>query len=178
MPHAPRGCRTPRKTRPHVDGQSIREGLAGCPWEGRLEVLQERPMVVVDGAHNPAGASVLRRLWRRISPSEDSSLVFGVLADKDYQRMLREACPAGGSYHTHETPRGTGPASGNPCPLGSNDPAGERRSLRTAGRLWSAPLRLAGEKDLVCITGSLYLVGETRVRFTGSRKPASQLSGG
>jgi len=37
----------------------MRMGLAGAKWEGRLEILQERPTVLVDGAHNPAGASAL-----------------------------------------------------------------------------------------------------------------------
>ncbi|MCX5833639.1 MAG: bifunctional folylpolyglutamate synthase/dihydrofolate synthase [Deltaproteobacteria bacterium] len=160
-----------------VDDRSIREGLARCRWEGRLEVLQERPMVVVDGAHNPAGASVLREALEENFSFRRLILVFGVLADKDYRKMLGRLVPVADHIIL------TKPREERALP-----PDITARWLRTTGRraeviedsskALERALRLAGKNDLVCITGSLYLVGETRARFTGSKKPDILLSAG
>ena len=161
----------------YVDGQSIRDGLAGCPWAGRMEVLRERPMVVVDGAHNPAGASVLRKALEENFSFRRLILVFGVLADKDYRRMLRRLVPL--ADHIILTKPREERALQPEIPARWVRTTGRKAEvIEDSGKALERALRLAGEKDLVCITGSLYLVGETRTRFTGSRKPASQLSGG
>ncbi len=161
----------------YVDNGSILEGLAGCRWEGRLEVLRERPTVVVDGAHNPAGASVLQGALKEDFSFRKLILIFGVLADKDYRAMLGRLAPLAGHVIL------TRPREERALP-----PEIPARWLRTTGRraeviedsgkALECALRLAGENDLVCITGSLYLVGETRARFTGSKKPDVLLSAG
>jgi dihydrofolate synthase/folylpolyglutamate synthase len=161
----------------YVDDRSIREGLAGCRWEGRLEVLGERPTVIVDGAHNPAGASVLREALEENFSFRRLVLVFGVLADKDYRGMLRRLVPA--ADHVILTRPREERALLPDVPARWLRKTGRKAEvIEDSGKALERALRLAGEKDLVCITGSLYLVGETRVGLTGSRKPDNLLSGG
>ncbi|MGH7376030.1 MAG: bifunctional folylpolyglutamate synthase/dihydrofolate synthase [Candidatus Methylomirabilales bacterium] len=72
---------------------AVREGLAGARWPGRLQVVGERPCLLVDGAHNPAACRAVRdfleeeALGRRL-------LVFGALKDKDWGQMLEILLPA------------------------------------------------------------------------------------
>ena len=50
-------------------------------WPARFQRFDDR--IVIDGAHNPAGARVLVRTWREVFGEEKATLIFGVLADKD-----------------------------------------------------------------------------------------------
>lgn len=147
-----------------IGDQAVTEGIKATQWAGRLEVLQESPAVVVDGAHNPAGISALCRAiagefsWRRLI------LVFGVLSDKDYGAMLKKIAPLAqriiltrpGSERAVPAPDLR--AKGLPYTAGAVVREDPKEALREA-------LRLAGKGDLVCITGSLYLVGEIRRIF-------------
>jgi dihydrofolate synthase/folylpolyglutamate synthase len=161
----------------YVDDGSIIEGFGTCRWEGRLEVLQERPIVVVDGAHNPAGASVLREALKEDFSFRRLILVFGVLADKDYRAMLGKLVPA--ADHVILTKPREERALPPDIPAQWVRATGRRAEvIEDSGKAMERALRLAGKNDLVCITGSLYLVGEIRARFTGSRKPDILLSAG
>ena len=76
-----------------VDERLVVEGLGRTRWEGRLEVLRRAPMLLVDGAHNPAGAATLRRALQEGFPRRRLILIFGVLDDKDYPAMVRRLFP-------------------------------------------------------------------------------------
>jgi dihydrofolate synthase / folylpolyglutamate synthase len=79
----------------HVPAEAVTTGLADVQWRGRLERVRVRGgrELLLDAAHNPAGAaalaSYLREVWPRGVP-----IVFGVMADKDMDRMLAELAPA------------------------------------------------------------------------------------
>ena len=134
-------------------------------------------MVVVDGAHNPAGASALREALEENFSFRKLILVFGVLADKDYRRMLRMLVPL--ADHIILTRPREERALSPDIPARFIRTSGRRAEvIEDSGQALERALRLAGERDLVCITGSLYLVGETRVRFTGSGRPGKVPSGG
>ncbi|OHE23456.1 MAG: hypothetical protein A2Z43_08580, partial [Syntrophobacterales bacterium RBG_19FT_COMBO_59_10] len=76
-----------------VPGRAISEGLKRTRWEGRLEVLRRAPLLLVDGAHNPAGVAVLCRALERDFPRRRLFLIFGVMGDKDYLRMAKRLFP-------------------------------------------------------------------------------------
>ena len=63
-------------------------GLAAVQWPGRLAVLGRAPLVVVDGAHNPAGVAALARELPPILGDRRVTLVFAVMADKAWHAML------------------------------------------------------------------------------------------
>src|SRR5204862_4088266 len=65
--------------------EAVRAGLAAVRWPGRLAVLRERPLVVVDGAHNPAGATTLAAELPGVVGDRRVVLVFAVMADKDWR---------------------------------------------------------------------------------------------
>ena len=74
-----------------VDETAVRRGLQAVPWEGRLEVLERGPDLVLDGAHNPAAALVLAEYlteWRASRPEARVILVLGMMRDKDHVRFV------------------------------------------------------------------------------------------
>ena len=59
------------------------EGLAAARWPGRLELIHQKPDIILDGAHNPSGVTVLRKALDDYYPDAHRIFVFGMMADKD-----------------------------------------------------------------------------------------------
>ncbi len=150
-----------------IGDEAIRRGLAGVRWEGRMEVVRTRPTVVLDGAHNAAGAAALAGAlggfaYRRLT------LVLGILADKDWRGMIRRLAPLADRVIVTRPPEQRAQA---PEVLAAEARRWNRNveiavHPRQAVR---ASLRRAGPDDLVCIAGSLYLVGAVRPLFIASK---------
>ncbi len=144
-----------------IDDDAIARGVGGCRWPGRLEAvaLPEGPTVLLDGAHNPAGAAALAEHLASLATPFD--LVFGTLADKDAAGMSA-AARAG---RAPRLARAAGLAAsavrrrarGAPALAGATPAERCRRSAGAGAR------RGRGRSPpLLVVTGSLYLVGEAR----------------
>lgn len=148
-----------------IGEDAVRSGLATGRLPGRLEVVQQRPMVVVDAAHNPQKATALAadltRSGRRCVG------VVGVLAAKQAREVLAELAPTLRALVATE-----------PSVLGKPSlPADELAAI--AGEVGIGDVvaesepeaaleraqAMAGEEDVVLVTGSLYLIGELRRRW-------------
>ena len=141
----------------------IREGIASARWPGRME---EVGGVLLDGAHNPDGAAALAAALPVLHPSRPVELVFGVLSDKDHVGMLAALAPAARRIHlvAPDSPRAREPGSYLAAARGLGIAVDVHGSLPEA--LTCA--RAAGRDGaLVCVAGSLYLVGEARVLLAG-----------
>ncbi|HSW10694.1 MAG TPA: folylpolyglutamate synthase/dihydrofolate synthase family protein [Bacillota bacterium] len=145
---------------------AIRQGLAQARWPGRFEVLRRRPWVILDGAHNPQGAAVLRRTLETVLPGARPVMVLGAMGDKDIDGLVE---PLAAIARTVVATRPTYPGR-------AADPAAIAAAARRAGgdvqaiEPAAAALRraldlLAGEDDVLVVAGSLYLVGEARSRL-------------
>lgn len=145
-----------------IADDAVGEGLRAVRWEGRLEVLSETPALVVDGAHNPAGIAALRRALAEDFPRRRLILIFGVLRDKDYRSMLRTIAPAADRLIL------TRPGSGNRAmppediEVIARQYAGKVSVIGDPRSALAEAFRTAGPRDLICATGSLYLVGEVK----------------
>jgi dihydrofolate synthase/folylpolyglutamate synthase len=141
-----------------VSEEAIARGIATARWPGRLE---EVGGVLLDGAHNPDGAAALAASLAALHPGRPVELVFGVLADKDHVGMLRALAPAARRLHVvaPATPRARPAADvlAQARALGAD--AHSHPSLDDALRCARAA---ASDGALVCVAGSLYLVGEAR----------------
>lgn len=141
----------------------IAEGIARTQWPGRLQVVGDRPLIMLDGAHNPAGAAALARALKDLRESggfERLCVIFGVLDDKDTEAMLQ---PLLKLEPRMIVTRGLSPRFRDPdevvtvarrlgCqPMIAEGPA----AALEAARSWASP------SDAICVSGSLYLVGET-----------------
>ncbi len=148
-----------------VDDDAVLEGIRDVQWEGRLEILQHAPMVLVDGAHNAAGATVLSKALREEFAYRKLILVFGVLKDKDYKTMLKKLVPLADLLIV------TGPDTVRTLPPEALIRAARsyRKRIEVVGNSCEAlkrALSMADQDDLICVTGSLYLVGEIKRAFS------------
>ena len=71
----------------------IREGIRKTRWEGRMEILNTDPFLMVDGAHNGNGVAALAESLCTLFPGEKFHFVMGVMADTDYEEMIEELLP-------------------------------------------------------------------------------------
>ncbi|MFZ3062944.1 MAG: folylpolyglutamate synthase/dihydrofolate synthase family protein [Actinomycetota bacterium] len=135
--------------------------LKGAASPGRLELLMEKPMLVLDGAHNPASAKALGETLKEDFHYGKLILVLGILADKDVEGILSHLVPLALVVIATEN------QSDRALPAASL--AGKVSRLtdrfiveRNLGRAIKIALGLADEADLVLVTGSLYTVGEAK----------------
>ena len=78
---------------PRLSLESMRAGLATTRWPGRLDVVSEKPLIMLDGAHNLDAAKQLARHLRANFKDRDITLVVGILDDKPYAAMLKLLLP-------------------------------------------------------------------------------------
>jgi dihydrofolate synthase / folylpolyglutamate synthase len=145
-----------------LDAEIVRAGFAAVENPGRLEVIGRRPLVVVDGAHNVAGAQVLRAaLDESFAACEARVIVLGLLEGRDEEQML-SAIATGAQQVIAVAP--SSPRAMDPERLRA---AGERLGIpvgvaRSVGDALARAKELVGEPDMLLVTGSLYLIGEAR----------------
>ncbi len=78
----------------------IRKGIYQTRWQGRMEILRKQPFLLVDGAHNSNGVAALKESLSALFPGEKFHFVMGVMADKDYERMVEELLPIALDFKT------------------------------------------------------------------------------
>jgi len=141
----------------HVSGDSITAGLARVDWPGRLQVLSRRPLLVVDGAHNPYSARVLGQSLRQYFDFDRAILIVGLSFDKDIAGMVSEFVPL---FDEVIVTRSTHPRALAAAPLVAEFSRHGVTAQATEDISTAIPLALsmAGEKDLICVTGSLFVV--------------------
>jgi folylpolyglutamate synthase/dihydropteroate synthase len=137
------------------------DGLASVEWRGRLETLGREPMVVVDGAHNPYSMERLVEAVRAYLPFERLLLVFGAGVTHNPQDLLRvilpaaDACYVTQAHHAKATP-------GLEMQGMVRDLGRDAEALPTVHEALRRAVSAAGERDLVLVTGSLFVVAEAR----------------
>ena len=71
----------------------IRNGIAQTFWKGRMEIVNENPFFMIDGAHNSHGVKALAQSLQEMYPGEKFHFIMGVMADKDYEEMIEVLLP-------------------------------------------------------------------------------------
>jgi dihydrofolate synthase/folylpolyglutamate synthase len=147
-----------------VDDAAIYAGLKNTHWEARLEVLQNQPLFLLDGAHNPAGISVLCRTFKKDFSYRRLILIFGALADKDYSQMLQKIVPLASIIILTQlkTKRAVPVNDIMETVKKMGYPAIVTENVKQAIERAQA---LAKKQDLICATGSFYLAGEVKQAF-------------
>jgi dihydrofolate synthase/folylpolyglutamate synthase len=141
-----------------VPSEAIERGIRLARWPGRLERVSQEPEIVLDGAHNPAGAWALARHIQRFYAGRRVWLIYGAMRDKAVTEV------AGILFPSAEEVILTAPDHPRAVRAEALRNLVDHIRLRVAPDLARA-LEIAGEAapaDAVFITGSLYLVGEAR----------------
>lgn len=140
--------------------EEVRKGMKAAFWRGRFSVIHKNPVVVIDGAHNPAAAKVLKDSLETYFQGKNLHFIMGVFADKDYQSVLEMTAPLAKHIITIETP-------GNPRALSAVKlkEAVEKvnPSVEAAGSIREAvekSMKNAQKDDVIAAFGSLSFLGE------------------
>ncbi len=149
--------------------------MASVSWPARLEVVGQRPLVIVDCAHNLASAQALVQtlrtsvpLDRTDAPTPGRHLIFAGSSDKDLAGMLRILAPR--FTHLYFTRYGNSARGVPPEQLAAmvRQTSGVRLTVwPEAPASWAAARAAARPEDLICITGSVFLAGELWPIVTG-----------
>lgn len=158
-----------------VPEAALRQGLAAVRWPGRMELVPGRPALLLDGAHNAEGAEALADGLRTVFSGQRPVFVLGLMAEKPAEAILRLLLPLG---------RGavfTAARHGRGAPADPADLARQARELVPETAVEPNPAaalqlarRWAGPDGLVCVAGSLYLVGELRGLLAGESQEARE----
>ena len=149
----------------NITDTAIIEGLKKTRWNGRFEILRKNPFFLIDGGHNSEGIESLTSSINSIFPGKKVIFIFGVLADKDYHKMIDMILPLASKIFTVTVP--------NPRTLSAvklseavrsapgynNTPVVPCSDISAAV---NASLDLASSEDVICAFGSLYYIGIVR----------------
>ena len=154
-----------------VGPEAIRAGLGRARWPGRFEVLRYRDrQVVLDGAHNPAGARALAASLAEWFADTPLTLIFGALRDKDVAGML---APLAARARRIILTASSSPRAAAPAELRAHVPPGSAtvETAATPGEALALGER-APRTPVLCVAGSLSLVGDVlRVASGGGDNP-------
>jgi len=143
---------------------AIREGLAQTRWPGRLEQLPQDPRVVLDGAHNPAAALTLAQTLKQARGNGRLLLVMGVMADKDVDTILARLLPLAQTVIFTQPKYFRAATTADLARRAQPYHLQVLQIPEVAGAIRRAQA-LAGPRDRIVITGSLYTVGEAKEFF-------------
>jgi dihydrofolate synthase/folylpolyglutamate synthase len=150
--------------------KSVFRGLAATKNPGRMDLVWTRPRILVDGAHNPASMHALMRGIGSHIPFDSMICIFGCNADKDVEANL-EMLALGGDKIIF-TKASDQPRAAEPEDLAKRFETLRNRQCQTATSVKDAieiASQAAGRDDLICVTGSFYLVGETMALLERAR---------
>lgn len=145
---------------------AIHDGLERTRIPGRFEVVQRKPTVIVDGAHNPAAALALRESLDLILPNRRVILLFAAMADKNTPEMARELGPRSRRVIVTRAP--DAPRAADPALLAEQfrSYSDTVLAIESPDTALAAALNLQRGNDVLLIAGSLYLVGWARNVWT------------
>jgi dihydrofolate synthase/folylpolyglutamate synthase len=141
-----------------IPAQAIERGIAQAQWPGRLERVSERPEIIVDGAHNPAGARALAAYIVRFYAGRRVRLIFGAMRDKSVAEIGAILFPLADQVIV------TAPRQSRALSPEAMREIVDHPDMRVAPDLASALalVRDSASNDVIFITGSLFLVAEAR----------------
>ena len=136
----------------------IRRGLQTVRWPGRLEIVRQRPTVILDGAHNREGVQALVNELKQLRQGHKIKLLFAVMVDKEWELMVRALASVVDEVVFTQVAM---ERSADPQQLAQKlDDQVPHRVIRNSRRALETLLNEAGDDEIVVVAGSLYLLGE------------------
>jgi dihydrofolate synthase/folylpolyglutamate synthase len=151
----------------HLETEKVLLGLKQVKWEGRLQIVEEDPLIILDGAHNPAAAFVLSRALREIRIGRQRViLVIGMLKDKDFPGFFNEIIPLADEVILTR-PDYERAASVSQLEVAVESYHVPYHCIQRVSDAMGLARSHAFPQDLICVTGSLYTVGEVKAHLEG-----------
>ena len=135
-------------------------------WKGRLEILNEKPYIVVDGAHNVDGVQYLKKNIEEYFKYKNLYLILGILGDKEVEKMLEIIAPMAKEVYTvtSNSNRATNSEDLKKKVLKYNKNCLSFEDYKKAANY---AINRANEDDIILASGSLYMIGKMREIIKG-----------
>lgn len=143
----------------NIDKSSLRKGLYHTVWPGRCEVIAKKPWVVLDGAQNIASVCALKKAIRDNFPYQKLILVLGISSDKDIRGVCSQFSDLADKVILT---RANNPRAAKPQILKKYFPHKAPEITDNVNQAKTIARYMAKKKDLILVTGSLFVVGEFR----------------
>ena len=144
-----------------ISEEAVKSGLMSVKWPARLEIMQRNPLFLIDGGHNPQCAEALAESLPELLPGQKAVFLLGVLADKDYPRMMELLMPLAQEFICL-TPLSDRALSGEALAAYLTERGAKAISCAEIDAGLRAAFGAAGQRGAVVAFGSLYLVGAIR----------------
>ena len=141
-----------------ISSEAMRDGLCDVSWPGRLEVLLPQPLVLVDGAHNPAAAREVATFVEEHLAGRPVRLVYASMRDKAIGEISRILFPLAAEVYLTRPPQARAASAEEILAAAEVQP---RRVViqPDPARALEEACRASAPEDVVLVAGSLYLVG-------------------
>lgn len=152
-----------------VDEAAVRIGLCSVVWEGRLEVIDDAPRVLLDGAHNPAASRALAQYLGEFLASHQNGriiLVWGMMRDKDHREFIAPLLPLVSEIVLTQAGLVRSATPSELREVLTEWPKPVHEVPLPAEALQKAKLQ-ASSGDLICVAGSLMLLGDIKAAVRG-----------
>lgn len=140
-----------------INELALHLGVANTLWPGRLERVSQKPDLILDGAHNPDGAKALRSALDKYYPGQKLHFVFGMMGDKDMSGVIKTLIHNDDVVYTVRADGGSRAAEAEALAelVGAN-----AIPMNNLAEAYHKAADQAGKDGIICVCGSLYLVGE------------------
>ncbi len=139
----------------------IRKGLERVRWPGRFEVISREPYIIIDAAHNFDGALCLRRSLQELFKQRKIVFLIGMLADKERNKVAELLFPLVSAVIVTR-PRSTRAGNWRYLAEEFRKYTPNVYSLENPSEALLKALEIASKEEVICITGSFYMIGEMR----------------
>lgn len=144
--------------------EQVRQGVA-VKFPGRFEIVQEDPLVILDGAHNQHKAAALAKSLGQSFPGRKMTVVLGTLSIKDFSGIVRALAPLTEQWVATQ-PKVLGKPSTSPEELAeailAETPDAKISMTEDVGAAIQLARKMVGQAGIILVTGSLYMLGDAR----------------
>lgn len=142
-----------------IDEETVKNGLEKAKWSGRMEIVEKNPMVVLDGAHNIDGISMLSKSIKKYFSGKNITMLIGILGDKEYEKMLEliMPCVSKAVFTEPHSDRRWHVDELNSLISKYGIEAFVEKDIEKA---YNLAKKITDKNDVVVCAGSLYLIGE------------------
>jgi len=153
-----------------ISEEDCRKGLSDLSWPGRLEVVCESPRIILDGAHNLVAARNLATFLAQETDQRPITMVIGILDDKPYKAMLSALIPVTQKviFTQPRIDRGLSPET---LSAEARQYGKEMILLPDVHQAVQEAVNQASPQDVICIAGSLYVIGEAKTSLSQHLSP-------
>lgn len=149
----------------NITAKNIEEGVKETKWPGRLEIVSEDPLIIIDGAHNLAAAENLAAYLKKSYSDRKIKLVIGILDDKPYDDILKTLLEVSDSVIL------TQPQISRRLPVDTllkkaKKYCSDTSVIRDVGKAIEKAMSETEQNQVICIAGSLYVAGEAKRAIT------------